>query len=124
MTLSKAAILNQLDQICGRLPESSRIDQGDHASYLVRKKVFLYFLNNHHGDGIVGIACKALPGDNKRLIEADPVRFFMPAYCGPRGWAGFRLDTKTVAWDEVAELVLGSYLLAAPKILVRQVQPE
>ena len=121
--LTRVAALNKLDQICGRLPESSRIDQGDHASYLVRKKVFLYFLNNHHNDGIVGIACKALPGDNQRLIDSGPARFYMPAYIGPRGWVGLRLDTRNVDWEEAAELILGSYLLVAPKTLARLVQP-
>ena len=123
MALTRAAILHKLDTICGRLPESSRIDQNDHASYLVRKKVFLYFLNNHHGDGIVGIACKALPGDNQRLIDSDSKRFYLPPYVGPRGWVGFRLDTAKVDWDVVAELILGSYLLVAPKTLAKLVQP-
>ena len=96
-----------------------RLDQASHASFLVRKKVYLYFLNNHHEDGIVGIACKALPGDNQRLIASDPARFYLPAYCGPRGWVGLRLDTRKVDWEEVGELILGSYLLTAPKALTR-----
>ena len=118
----KASILTKLDKICTSLPEATRVDQGDHASFLVLKKVFVYFLNNHHGDGIVGIACKALPGDNQRLIASDSRRFYMPAYVGPRGWVGFRLDSPKVDWDEVAELVLGSYVLTAPKTLARSVQ--
>ena len=118
----KASILTKLDKICTSLPEATRVHQGDHASFLVRKKVFVYFLNNHHGDGIVGIACKALPGDNQRLIASDSRRFYMPAYVGPRGWVGFRLDSPKVDWDEVAELVLGSYVLTAPKTLARSVQ--
>lgn len=124
MAPTRAAVLNKLDPICARLPESSRVDQNDHASYLVRKKVFAYFLNNHHGDGVIGIAVKALPGDNQLLIDSDPVRFYMPAYVGPRGWVGFRLDTKKVDWEVVAELILGSYLLVAPKTLARLVQPD
>ena len=121
---TRAAILNRLDLICSRLPESSRVDQNDHASYLVRKKVFTYFLNNHHGDGVVGIACKPLPGDNQRLVDSDPERFYLPAYVGPRGWVGCRLDTRKVDWDVVAELILGSYLLVAPKTLAKLVEPS
>lgn len=121
--LKKAVILNKLDQICSRLPESSRVDQGDHASYLVRKKVFVYFLNNHHGDGIVSVACKALPGDNQRLVNSDAARFYLPAYIGHRGWVAIHIDTGKVDWEEVAELMLGSYLLAAPKTLARLVAP-
>ena len=85
--------------------------QGDHDSYRVKKKVFAYFLDNHHGDGIVAVCVKALPGDNKRLIESDPARFYPPAYIGPRGWVGYRLDAGKVSWAEVKELVKGSYAL-------------
>jgi phosphoribosylglycinamide formyltransferase-1 len=122
--LSPAALLNKLDPICSRLPETVRLDQAGHASFLVRKKPYAYFLNNHHGDGIMGIACKALPGDNQRLIDSDSDRFYMPAYVGPRGWVALRLDTAKIDWEEVSELILGSYLLIAPKTLAKQVNPD
>ena len=99
------------------LPEATRELQGDHASFRVRKKVFAYFLNNHHGDGIVSVCCKVLPGDNTALIGADPTKFYMPAYIGSRGWVALRLDTGKVDWEEVEELVRGSYRLTAPKTL-------
>jgi phosphoribosylglycinamide formyltransferase-1 len=83
----------------------------------IRKKVFAWFLNDHHGDGIVSVACKALPGDNTVLAAAQPERFYLPAYMGPRGWIALRLDRGKVDWEEVAELVAGSYRLLAPKRL-------
>jgi hypothetical protein len=110
--------LAKLAEICLTLPEASRLDQGDHASFLVRKKVFAYYLNNHHDDQIVSVCCKALPGDNQRLIEANPRKFYLPAYVGPRGWVGIRLDLPTVDWTEIKELVLGSYEQSAPKKLL------
>ena len=102
----------------GKLPEALCEERGDYASFLVRKKIFAYFLNNHHGDGIVSVACKALPGDNARLVGSDPQRFYLPAYIGPRGWVALRLDVGRVDWEEVRELMLGSYLLTAPKTLI------
>jgi len=54
-----------------------------------------------------------------RLITANPQKFIMPAYIGPRGWVGLRLDRPTVDWAEVKELVHGSYAQTAPKRLVR-----
>jgi predicted DNA-binding protein (MmcQ/YjbR family) len=110
-----APVLVRLSGICLGLAEAVREVRGDHADFRVRKKVFAYFLNNHHGDGIVAVCCKVLPGDNAILISGDPKRFYMPAYIGPRGWVGLRLDTKKVDWEEVAELVRGSYQLTAPK---------
>ena len=114
--------LVRLTEISKSLPEACRQLHGDHASFLIRKKPFAYFLNNHHGDGIVGIACKALPGDNTALVAAQPKRFYLPAYVGPRGWVALRLDVGTIDWDEVAELMRGSYILIAPKRLAGQVE--
>jgi predicted DNA-binding protein (MmcQ/YjbR family) len=48
----------------------------------------------------------------------------MPAYIGPRGWVALRLDIGKIDWDEVAELVAGSYRLAAPKKLATLVKLE
>ena len=110
--------LARLAEICLALPEASRLDQGDHASFLVRKKIFAYYLNNHHGDKIVSVSCKVLPGDNQRLIEANPRKFYLPAYIGPRGWVAVRLDLPTVDWKEVKELIYGSYEQIAPKKLL------
>lgn len=77
--------LVRLTKICLALPEAARTVMGRHAAFLVRKKTFAYYLDDHHGDGIVAVTCKVLPGDNARLIGADPGRFYMPAYVGARG---------------------------------------
>jgi len=116
---SEDSPLTRLTRICLALPEAERQDSGSHAAFLVRKRIFAYFLNDHHGDGIVSVACKALPGDNVALAAAQPARFYLPAYIGPRGWIARRLDRGRVDWDEVAELVMGSYRLIAPKSLVK-----
>ena len=66
--MSKSARLSLLCDICLALPEATRELRGDHASFRVSKNFLGYFLNNHHGDGIVSICGKALPGDNTVLI--------------------------------------------------------
>jgi len=116
--------LARLTKICLALPETSRERHGSHAGFRVQKKVFAYFLDNHHGDGIVAVSCKALPGDNTALVAADPARFYLPAYIGPRGWVALRLDRGEIDWDEVSELVRGSYLLMAPKRLTKGLRWE
>ena len=115
------ARLARMSRICLALPETTREDTGQHATFRVRRKPFAYFLNNHHGDGIVGLSCKVLPSDNHALIGSDPKRFYMPAYVGPRGWVGLRLDVGEVDWEEVSELLRHSYLLIAPKSLSAKV---
>ena len=110
--------LKRVSTLCSKLPEVVRELHGSHATFVARKRVFAYFLNNHHNDGIVSIAAKVLPGDNALLVKSDPQRFYLPAYIGPRGWVGLRLDQGKPDWDEVSELLRGSYLLTAPKTLV------
>jgi hypothetical protein len=111
--------LVRLTKICNALPEVSRELTGDHATFKVRKKTVGYFLNNHHGDGIVAVCFKMAPGDNSRLVALDPSRYYLPAYIGPRGWIGLRLDVGKIDWEEVAEFVGDSYRLVAPKRLVK-----
>ena len=113
--------LKRLTTVCLRLPETTRKITGDHVTFYVRKKVFAYFLDNHHGDGIVGLVCKVLPGDNTALIASHPAKFYMPAYVGPRGWVGLRLDRGKIDWEEVEELVSHSYRLGAPARLAAAV---
>jgi hypothetical protein len=109
--------LVRLTKICLALPEATRWYNGQHAGFHVRKKTFAWFLNDHHGDGIVAVNCKVLRGDNTALTAAQPDRFYIPAYVGKKGWVGLRLDIGEIDWDEVAELVTGSYRLVAPKRL-------
>src|SRR6267378_2762512 len=113
--------LVRFTKICLGFPRAQREIMGSHAGFKVKKKTFAYFLNDHHGDGIVGVWCKVLPGDNAALIKADPKRFYIPAYVGQRGWVGLRLDGKRIDWGEVEELARGSYQLVAGKMLAAQV---
>ena len=50
------------------------------------------------------------------LVGADPARFFVPPYLGPKGWVGMRLEPAP-DWAEVEALVRRSYRLIAPKKL-------
>ena len=55
--------------------------------------------------------------NNVRMVEANPRKFYIPAYLGPRGWVGLRLDVGKIDWSEVEALVAWSYCKAAPKRL-------
>ncbi len=107
--------LKRLTPICLALPKTARTLLKSHAQFTVGKRTFAYFLDSHHSDGILSVACKVLPGDNAELIRAAPDRFYMPDYLGARGWVALRLDVPDVDWDEVAELVKGSYRLVSAK---------
>ena len=115
------ARLSRLTSIALALPETERLIHGSHAQFLIRKKTFCYFLDDHHGDGIVGATFKVLPGENKALVEAQPGRFYLPSYIASRGWVALRLDRGKIDWKEVKDLLTTSYVLVAPKRLADRV---
>lgn len=54
-----------------------------------------------------------IPDDSERQALMEDSRFFVPAYVGPFGWLGLRLDNET-DWTEVAELLDASFRNVAP----------
>jgi phosphoribosylglycinamide formyltransferase-1 len=106
--------------ICAALPGAEYRQQGDHTIYRVRGKVFAYFLDDHHGDGIVSVCVKSELGENVDRARREPDRYYLPAYIGPRGWFGLRLDRGRIRWREVTEVIARSYRLTAPRSLQRQ----
>jgi phosphoribosylglycinamide formyltransferase-1 len=113
--------LVRLTEICLALPGAKREYNGQHASFTVRDKKFAYYLDDHHGDGIIAVCVKAAPDGSETLLASDATKFYRPAYIGPRGWIGLRLDLGEINWAAVASLVTDSYRLTAPKRLAARV---
>jgi hypothetical protein len=113
--------LVRLSAICLDLPKAKRELSGRHAAFRVRGRTFAYFVDDHHGDGVVGLNAKAAPGIAEALIEDEPERFYRPAHLGHRGWVGLRLDADAIDWDEVTGVVVESFRLCAPKSLARAI---
>jgi phosphoribosylglycinamide formyltransferase-1 len=103
--------------MCRALPETERRVHVEHADFRVRGKVYAYFLNDHHGDGIVSVCCRSALGENADRVRRDPERFYLPAHIGARGWFGLRLDRGSIDWREVQNVLELSYCLAAPRTL-------
>ena len=52
--------LAKLTDICLALPDAESFTYGQqHYRFIVGKKKFAYYLNDHHGDGRIGLWCKA-----------------------------------------------------------------
>jgi hypothetical protein len=111
--------LTRVSALALALPEAARALQGPHADFRVRKKVFAYYLDDHHGDGIVCVCCKGELGENVDRVARDPERYTLPAYIHHRGWFGIRLDRQTIDWRDVESAIRLSFLLTAPKTLAR-----
>lgn len=129
MTLSakQLAHANQrrerLIKICGALPEVTYEVAGEeHIAFRVRKKIFAYYLFDHHGDGIIAFCCKSTLNEQRRLVRDDPESFFVPAYVGPRGWIAIRLDLNEVDWDTVNELARQAFQSTAPRKLAALIE--
>jgi hypothetical protein len=85
-----------------------------HLVFKVRKKLFAYYVYDHHGDGRIALLCKAPPGEQSQLVDEDPERYFVPPHVGPRGWVGLRLDSSRVDWKAIKNLLSVAYVLTAP----------
>jgi len=105
--------LAKLTAICAALPNVEEDRDLRHATFRIRKKVFAYFLDNHHGDGIVSVCVKGDARKNAKLVASDPKRFYIPAYIGARGYVGIRLDGQRVDWKDVATRVKESWELTS-----------
>lgn len=118
-----ADVLAQVRELCMSLPEvTERPSHGSPAWFVRDKKTLAMFLDDHHGDGHLGIWCPAPPGVQELLIETEPERFYRPAYVGHRGWIGVDL-VDDPDWAEVREILLDSYRCVAPKTLVKLLDP-
>jgi hypothetical protein len=112
----------RLVEICRRFPEVD-LRRGQHIKFSVRGTTFAYYVFNEHNDGRIGLLCKAPPGQQSRVVQSDSDRYYMPAYIGPRGWIGLRIDLPEIDWGEVERLLIDSYQLVAPKRLAEAIWP-
>ena len=113
----------RLVKICESFPEVSSEVAGDgHLAFRIRKRIFAYYLFDHHGDGMIAFTCKSSLSEQRRLIQDDPISFFVPAYLGSRGWIAIRLDLDEVDWDTVAELARRAYQETAPRKLAAAIE--
>jgi hypothetical protein len=111
---------DRLRLLCLALPEATEQRRSSASTaFRVREKIFVWYLDNHHGDGRVALWCKAPPGAQPALVGSEPERFFVPPYVGHHGWVGVWLDraVKRIDWDEIGALVTESYCMTAPKRL-------
>ena len=113
-------LLERLRSICMSYPEvSERLSHGEVTWFIREKRVLAMMDDHHHGADFFAVTCPAPPGVQAELIELEPERFYRPAYVGPAGWIGVRLD-RDVDWDEVARMIDEAYRMKAPKTLVKQ----
>jgi hypothetical protein len=85
-------------------------------SFHVRGKMFVVFVDDHHGDGRLAVWVKATKDEQRRLVAEDAERYFVPPYVGVQGWIGVRLD-RDPDWIDLHVLVEAAWLAVVPKSL-------
>ncbi len=111
--------LGRIRRICAALPGATeRLSHGE-PTFLVHRRVFAMFANNHHDDGHIAVWLPAPPGFQAMLVKSLPKIFFKPPYVGVRGWIGIELDR--ISDEDLAYHIREAWQLVAPKSLQRKI---
>jgi predicted DNA-binding protein (MmcQ/YjbR family) len=108
--MDDAEILARLRKICLGLDEATEIVAWGHPTFRVRNKIFAA-LSGPEGEA-PSISLKV--GKSVQEIFLQDTRFFKTPYVGQHGWVSLRTDGP-LDWEEVTELVRGSYELISGK---------
>jgi predicted DNA-binding protein (MmcQ/YjbR family) len=109
--ISEETILKKLRKVCLGLSEAEETISFGHPTFRVRGGKIFAVLEEYKGDlGICVNVGKLMQG-----IFLDDSRFFRTPYIGKHGWVTLTVYAAPLNWNEIRELVKGSYLLVAPK---------
>jgi predicted DNA-binding protein (MmcQ/YjbR family) len=114
--ISEAAVLEKLRKICLSLPEAVETVSFGHPTFKVGDRIFSV-LEEYKGE--LGI-CIKVELELQDIFLRDR-RFFRTPYIGKHGWVTVRVQAAPLNWNEIRELLMGSYRLVAPKRLAAQV---
>jgi predicted DNA-binding protein (MmcQ/YjbR family) len=102
-------IEDRLRKICLTLPRTDETVTFSHPTFRVAGKTFCV-LDVYKGETAIAVKVgKAAQG----IFLEDP-RFYRTPYIGQHGWISLRVQGR-LNWEEVEELVKGSYGLMSPR---------
>ncbi len=107
--ISQDVVLKRLRQICLRLPAATEGITFGHPTFRVEKRMFAV-LEEYKGE--LGICLKV--GTLLQGVFLQDPRFFRTPYIGKHGWVTLRVYAAPLNWNEIREMVKGSYDLVAP----------
>lgn len=112
--------LADLRKVCLAFPESVEVEAWGRPTFRAGKKIFAVY--GSHDDRSVAVIFKPEPDERPALL--DERRFYVPPYFGPAGWVALDLEAAPVDWEEVAELMEGSYRLVALKRMLKALDAD
>jgi hypothetical protein len=106
--------LTELRELCLSFPEAIEVEAWGRPTFRA-KKIFATFAGDEARP--YGVQFLPEPDDREALLQ-DP-RIYVPKYTGAYGWLTLHLDAAPVDWQEVGELVEGSYRQVALKRMLK-----
>ena len=113
--LQRRAALARVRRACLALPDTHEKEAWGAPTFRARGRLFVMFVDNHHGDGRLAIWCNAPPGAQDALVASTPKHFFVPPYVGPQGWVGVRLDTG-LKWAAVSDRIREAHRATSARV--------
>jgi predicted DNA-binding protein (MmcQ/YjbR family) len=120
MAKTDRTISDAVRDVMASFPESEEFVSHGSPTFRVRGKIFASYTINHHGDGRVALNLIAPRGAQAAFTKMRPDAYFVPPYCGPKGWLGVELD-KGLAWETIRGHVRDAYEIVAPSELVNSI---
>lgn len=111
--------VERLRALCLELPEVTEKIAWGTPTWRVGGRVFAQLADHHHGNPHLAVWLAAESGAQQALIEAEPARFFRPAYVGHLGWVAAILDEES-DWAMVAAVVRQAHRVTARKLPQRK----
>jgi len=90
---------------------TEKVSHGE-PTFWVSGRMFAQLDNHHHGAPHVGVWLAMPLGAQEALVYADPKRYYVPPYVGPRGWVGVRLDARP-SWKQIGCVVRDAHAFIA-----------
>lgn len=118
-----ALIERVVREICLGFPGAVQFESHGHTGFKAGKKMFAWYVVNHHGDNRLGLQVFAGHELQQSCLEEESATgagvFYLPAYTGGKGWLGMELN-RGLPWQRVHELTLEAWRRAAPPALAKR----
>jgi phosphoribosylglycinamide formyltransferase-1 len=117
--VTEAAVLKKLRKVCLDLHKATETVTYGHPTFQVGGRTFSV-LEEYKGE--LGICIKVEKELQSTFLK--DARFFLTPYIGAQGWVTLRVHAAKLDWEEIQQLLAGSYRLVAPKHLADRISVE
>lgn len=115
--LDREQVLVHVRKVCLGFPGAiEKLSHGEPTWFTKeRGRVFAMFDDHHHGAPHISLWLPSTLDGQDMLVSAEPSRYFVPPYVGPKGWVGVVIDVAP-DWAALLELVGDAHaLVSQPK---------